>query len=129
MKNIYIKKFFAGILVFGSYLFFNSGITSNDPEVFTGIIICLLLPAIVLGGVRLYIWIISYALLVLSIWYTTIVPQTYSNDGSCTGGIYCGMDGRPFTVLLLYFGLLIILGIWQLVTFVKQRKLKNNLVK
>lgn len=124
MKSNYIKKIIAGIVVFGSYAFFNSGF-ADDPDVFVGEILCFLLPALVLGGKRLYIWIISYSLSLVSFWYIVNVPQSIDINSACHE-ILCGMDSRPFYVIFLYISLLIILGIWQLVEFVKQRKLKNS---
>ena len=124
MKSIYIKKIIAGFVIFGSFIFFNSGSTTNDPEVFIGGIICFFLPAIVLGGIRLNIWIISYSLLMLFIWYTTIIPPSFKDDGFC-GGIFCRMDDRPLIFIFLYFCALIILAIWQLISFIQKRNSKG----
>lgn len=127
MKNIYVK-IILGILSLGLIYFVDQSLLWNVDTFFVCFLI-FILPIIFYSGTRLYLWTASYILLGLSLWYTTIIPPSLKSlSGSCSG-IFCNMDGRPITFILIYLSVLIILAIWQLVTFVKQRKLKNNLVK
>lgn len=127
MKSIYIKKIIAGIVIFGSYFFFNSGF-ANDPDVFIGEILCFLLPAVVMGGKRLYLWVISYSLLILSLWtfwHTNIFPYHITPNEPCGLDLLCGVDNRPFIVIFLYIIVLIVLAIWQLISFIQKRNSKG----
>lgn len=123
MKNVYIK-IISGILIFGSALVLNPGFL-NESDIFIVGVLCFLLPAFVLNGRRLYVWIIAYILLILSIWFFSIVPLVVKQT-NC-GSIMCGMDGRPFYALFVYFVILIILAFLQSINFIQKKMAEKEL--
>jgi hypothetical protein len=123
----YMKKFYfkviIGVISLGLVFFIDPSFLS-DINMLLACLALFLLPVIFFNGKRLNIWIITYVVLGISIFYTKITAFSFDPD-SC-GEILCGADDRPLVFLLIYIGILILLAIWQLVSFINKRNLERN---
>jgi hypothetical protein len=120
MKKFYYKVT-VGVISFG--LFF-----IVDPSFLTALnsilwyLICFLLPIFLFRHIVIKIWMILYGFYILSNIYIKLVPPTF--NGSCWS--FCGGDSRKETMFIIYFIGLIILTIWQLVSFINKRNLEKD---
>ncbi len=81
-------------------------------------------PVLIFRNKIFKVWLVMYVIYFISNIYIKIIPP---NPNHPCEGILCGVDSRPGTIYFSYIVILIMLAMWQLVSFIQKRNSKVQL--